>query len=166
VLSVGRDLTNNGTIDFSTNANTAGAGITFTGTTDTTFTLGATSTTDFKQTAGVTVNKGSSNTPVLSFLPGGTISVLGANAVGFLTITNGTFKLDGTGTFSNPLFNAAAYSVPATGAIWLNNPNATVVGLNGSPTVTGRFRMSAGTFNIGTATGNSMQLGTGSTNHR
>src|SRR6185295_2342378 len=36
VLSIGTNLTNNGTIDFSTNGNTAGAGITFTGAADAT----------------------------------------------------------------------------------------------------------------------------------
>ena len=162
VLSVGGDLTNNGTIDFSTNGNTAGAGITFTGATDAAFTLGAGSTTDLKQTAGVTLNKGTNNTPVLTFNPGGTLTVLGANAVGFLTITSGTFKIGGTNTFSNPLFNVAAYSIPAAGGLWMDNPNATVVGLNGSPTVTGRFRMTQGTYNIGTSTGNSMGFAAGS----
>lgn len=161
VLSVGTDLINNGAIDFSTNANTAGAGITFTGATDAAFTLGAASTTDLKQTAGVTLNKGTNNTPVLSFTPGGTFTVLGANAVGFLTITNGTFKVSGSNTFSNPVFNAAAYSIPATGGFWMDNANATVVGLNGSSTVTGMFRMSQGTFNIGTATGNAMGFAAG-----
>jgi Peptidase family C25/Fibronectin type III domain len=162
VLSVGGDLTNNGTIDFSTNANTAAAGIIFTGATDAAFTLGASSTTDLKQTAGVTLNKGTNNTPVLTFTPGGTFTVLGANAVGFLTITTGTFKLSGANAFSNPVFNAAAYSIPAAGGFWMNNANATVVGLNGSPTVTGMFRMSQGTFNIGIATGNSMGFASGS----
>jgi hypothetical protein len=161
VLSVGGNMLNNGTIDFSTNANTAGAGIVFTGAADTFFTLGGASTTDFKQTAGVTLNKGTNNTPVLSFSPGGTMTVLGANAVGFLTITNGTFKMDSAAAFSNPLFNAAAYSIPATGGLWMNNANATVVGLNGSPTLTGRFQMTNGTFNIGTATGNSMGFAAG-----
>lgn len=161
ILSVGTDLTNNGTIDFSTNGNTAGAGITFTGATDASFTLGGGSTTDLKQTAGVVVNKGTNNTPVLSFTPGGTITVLGANAVGFLTVTNGTFRVSGSNTFSNPVFNAAAYSIPATGGFRMDNPNATVVGLNGSPTVAGLFRMSQGTFNIGTGTGNSMGFASG-----
>lgn len=161
VLSVGGDLINNGTIDFSTNGNTAGAGITFTGASDAAFTLGGSSTTDFKQTAGVTMNKGTNNTPVLTFTPGGTITVLGANTAGFLTVTNGTFKLGGTNAFSNPVFNAAAYSIPATGGFWMDNPNATVAGQNGSPTVTGLFRMSQGTFNIGTATGNSMGFAAG-----
>lgn len=162
VLSIGGNLTNNGTIDFSTNGNTAGAGITFTGASDASATLGAGSTTDLKQTAGVTLNKGTNNTPILTFNPGGTLTVLGANAVGFLTITNGTFKMGGTNAFSNPLFNVAAYTIPATGGLWMDNPNATVVGLNGSPTVTGMFRMSQGTYNIGTSSGNSMGFAAGS----
>ena len=161
VLSIGGNLTNNGTIDFSTNANTAAAGIIFTGATDATATFGGASTTDLKQTAGITLNKGTNNTPVLSFNPGGTLTVLGANAVGFLTITNGTFKMDGAGTFSNPLFNVAGYAIPATGGLWMNNANATVVGLNGSPTLPGLFRMTSGTFNIGIATGNSMGFAAG-----
>jgi Carboxypeptidase regulatory-like domain/G8 domain len=161
VLSVGGSLTNNGTLDFSTNGNTAAAGITFTGTGNTSFTLGAASTTDLKQTSGVTLNKGTNNTPILSFNPGGTLTVLGANTAGFLTITNGTFKMDGTGAFSNPLFSVAAYSIPSTGGLWMNNPNATVAGQNGSPTVTGLFRMTLGTFNIGIATGNSMGFAAG-----
>ncbi len=161
VLSVGGDLTNNGTIDYFTNVGLAGAGITFTGTANTTFTLGAGSVTDLKQTAGVTLNKGTNNTPVLSFNPGGTLSVQEANTAGFLTITNGTFKMDGTGVFNNPLFSVAAYAIPAAGGLWMNNPNAAVIGLNGSPTLTGRFQMTSGTFNIGTATGNSMGFAAG-----
>lgn len=161
VLSIGTDLINNGTINFSTNANTAGAGITFTGASDAAFTCGAGSVTDLKQTAGVTINKGSSSTPLLTFTPGGTITVLDASAVGFLTITNGTFKLSGSNTFSNPVFNATGYSIPATGGFWMNNTNATVAGQNGSPTLTGLLRVSLGAFNIGTATGDSMGFASG-----
>jgi hypothetical protein len=155
-------LTNNGVIDFSTNANTAGAGITFTGATDNSFNFGGGSTTDFQQAAGLTINKGTNNTPVLTFNPGGTITVIGANTVGFLTITNGTFKLAGSGAFSNPVFNVAAYSIPSTGGFWMNNANATVVGQNGNATITGLFRMTLGTFNIGTATGNALGFASGS----
>jgi hypothetical protein len=164
VVSIGGNLTNNGTIDFSTNGNTAGASITFTGATDATATFGGASTTDLQDSApaGITLNKGTNNTPVLSFNPGGTITVLGANTAGFLTITNGTFKMDGAGAFSNPLFNVAAYNIPATGGIWMNNANATVVGQNGSPSSSGLFRMTAGTFNIGNSSGNSIGFGAGS----
>ena len=161
VFSLGGDLTNNGSVDFSTNANTAGAGITFTGATDNAFNFGGGSTTDFKQTAGLTLNKGTNNTPILTFSPGGTITVLGANAAGFLTISNGTFKLSGSGAFSNPVFSAAGYSIPSTGGFWMNNANATVVGQTGPATVTGLFRMTLGTFNIGTSTGNALGFAAG-----
>jgi hypothetical protein len=160
VVSINRDLTNNGAIDFSTNGNTAGASITFTGPTNASMTLGGSSTTDVQQASGVTINKGANST--LSFTPGGTFTVLGANSAGFLTITNGTFKLDGTNAFSNPVFSVVAYSIPATGGFWMNNPNAIVLGQNGSATLSGSFRMSQGTYNIGVATGNSLGFASGS----
>jgi hypothetical protein len=162
-LSIGGNLTNNGTLNFSTTAgaggvvaNAAGAQITFTGSADANFNLGAASTTNLRQTTGVTLNKGTSSVPVLTFTPGGTFTVQNANTTGFLSISNGTFKISGSGTFSNPVFNAVAYSIPATGGFWLNNANYTVVGLNGSPTMSGLLRLTAGIFNIGTVAGNVM----------
>ena len=145
-LSVGQDLVNNGTMNFIivTGAFTSSAQITFTGAADAAWTLGGGSTTNLKQTTGVSLNKGTTSTPVLTFTPAGTFTVLGANAVGFLSISNGTFKISGGGTFSNPVFNAVGYSVPATGGIWLNNANYTIVGLAGSPTMSGLLRMTAG----------------------
>ena len=69
---------------------------------------------------------------------------------------NGTFKINGTNTFSNPVFNTAAYIVAAAGGIWLNNANATIVGLTASPTMSGLLRMTSGVFNVGTSAGNAM----------
>jgi len=64
-LSLGGDLTNNGTLDFSTNTNTAAAGITFTGAANNTF-GGSGSTTDI---LSLTINKGTSNANVLELNP-------------------------------------------------------------------------------------------------
>ena len=75
---------------------------------------------------------------MLDFLPGGTITVQGANTAGFLTIRNGTFRISGSDTLSNPVFSVAAYTIPVTGGFWLNNANATVVGQSGSPRTTAR----------------------------
>ena len=160
VLSVGTDLTNNGVLDFYINGN-RNVGITFTGSADASFTLNAGSTTDLRQTTGVILNKGTTRTPVLTFTPGGTFTVEGGNTDGFLSITNGTFKISGTGTFSNPVFNDAAYTIPATGGFWLDNPNYTVAGLNGSPTNNGLLRISQGTFNVGTSSGKAMGAAAG-----
>jgi hypothetical protein len=163
VLTVGTDLTNSGTINFSTNTNLAGAGIIFTGASAAAFTLNGGSTTNLKQTTGVTLNKGVGPTSILTFTPGGTFTVLGANAVGFLAITSGTFKISGSNAFSNPVFSAAGYSIPGPGGFWLNNTNASVVGQNGSPAVSGLLRITLGTLNVGIAIGNSMGLASGAT---
>ncbi|MBL7727625.1 MAG: fibronectin type III domain-containing protein, partial [Dinghuibacter sp.] len=159
-VTIGRSLVNNGILDFSTNANTAGAGLIFNTTLNGVFTLGAGTTTDVRT---VVMNKGAIQTPQMVFTPDGTFTVLGANTSGFLGLgTGGTFEIAGTATFSNPVFSSAAYSIPAACGFRLNNPNATVVGQNGSPTTTGLLRISQGTFNIGTASGNSMGFATGS----
>jgi Carboxypeptidase regulatory-like domain/Fibronectin type III domain/G8 domain len=159
VLSVGTDLTNNGTLDFSTNANTAGAGITFTGAASNTF-GGTGATTDIR---AITINKGTSNANILEVtLSNLTVRSLSVDPTnGFLTLTNGTFKISGTFTLSSRTFTAN-YTIPATAGIWLNNPNYTVTGINGSPTNNGLFRLTQGTYTVGTATGNSMDGGTGS----
>ena len=161
VLSLGGNLTNNGTLDFSTNANTAAAGITFTGATNNTF-GGSGATTDIRT---LTINKGTSNANILELNPTN-FSVQGTTTDGtpmaFLTLTNGTLKVSGTFTLTGRVFTAAAYTIPAAGGFWLNNPNFTVAGQNGSPTEAGLLRITQGTFNIGTSSGNSMGFSTGS----
>ncbi len=87
---------------------------------------------------------------MLDFLPGGTITVQGANTAGFLTIANGTFRVSGSGTLTSPVFAAAAYTIPATGGFWLNDANATVVGQSGNPANNGSLRVTDGTLNVGT----------------
>src|SRR5262249_59763536 len=90
-LSVGGNLTNNGTLDFSTNADTAGAIVTFTGTTNTTFS-GTGATTDIRQ---ITVNKGTTPAAGMVLLPsnftvrGGTTD---RGAGGGVVMRNGTLK--------------------------------------------------------------------------
>lgn len=158
VLSLGGNLTNNGTLDFSTNGNTAGATVTFTGATDATF-GGTGAVTDLR---ALVVNKGTSNTPILELNPTN-LSVQGVSTdvAGFVTLTNDTLKISGSYPVTNRLFGTAAYTIGATTGLWLNNPNLTVAGQNGSPTLAGRLRISQGTLNIGTATGNSMGFSAG-----
>jgi hypothetical protein len=154
-LIVGTDLTNNGTINFSTNGNTAGAELRFNNATNNTF-----SGTGSNVLRLLTVNKGSgnitTNSPVLdvttTFSFGGTTTSFGVNT----TTYNGILKISGSSTWSNALFTTASYSIPATGGLWLNNPNFTMTATNGSPTMSGLLRVTAGTLNVGTAAGNSM----------
>ncbi len=88
-------------------------------------------------------------------------SLLTGATAGFLSITNGTFKIGGSNTFNHPYFNATAYSIPLTGGIWLNNSNATITAHGASPTNNGLLRLTLGTYNIGTSAGNSIGAGAG-----
>jgi hypothetical protein len=84
----------------------------------------------------------------------------GSATTGFIsTHTAGVFKIGGSFSQTNPIYTTVGYTIAGTGGIWLNNPNFIVSGLNGSPTVTGLFKVSTGTYNIGTAAGNSMGSG-------
>ena len=160
VLSVGTDLTNNGTLDFSTNADTAAADITFTGATNNTFT-GTGATTDVRT---ITINKGTSNANILELSPTNfTVRGVNTDVAGFLTLTNGTFKISGTFTTTNRVFPLATYIIPATGGIWLNNPNFTVAGQAGVTTTAnnGLFRVSQGIYNIGVGAADGMGGGPG-----
>ncbi len=165
LLSLGGNLTNNGVLDFSTNGDTAGAEIRFTGSSNSTFS-GTGATTDLRL---LTVNKGagaitsSSSTLEINLSNMSVRGLSTGGAVGFLNtaVFNGIVKFSGTNTFDNTVFQTTGYSIPSTAGFWLNNPNFTVNGLNGSPTMNGLLRITSGTFNVGTATGNSMGGGAG-----
>ncbi|WP_386066036.1 beta strand repeat-containing protein [Tahibacter sp. UC22_41] len=158
LLTVGADLTNNGILDFSTNTNTAGAGITFAGRENNTF-GGNGTTTDVRT---LTLNKSANPTSVLEVNPANfTVQGVATDVAGFVTLTNGMLKLSGSFPLTNRMFTTAGYSIGATAGFWLNNPNATVAAQNGSPTVSGRLRISQGVYNIGTASGNSMGFSAG-----
>ena len=102
----------------------------------------------------------------LNVLTASKFGVLSASAIsgataGFLVLTNGTFEVAGSNVFSNPFFNTTAYSIPATGGFRLNNANAIVTALGGSPSNLGLLRITAGTYTIGTSAGNAMTGSTG-----
>ena len=157
-LTVGGNLTNNGTLDLSPTNTATGTGLIFTNPTSNTFS-GTGATTDILT---ITVNKGTSSANVLE-LNTTNFSVQGVatDVAGFLTLTNGTFKLSGTFTVTNRVFTVAAYTIGATTGFWLNNPNFTVAGQNGSPTNNGLSRLTQGIYSIGTAIGNSLGAGAG-----
>jgi uncharacterized repeat protein (TIGR01451 family) len=160
VLSIPGNLTNNGTLDFSTNADTAGANITFTSTANATF-GGTGATTDVRT---ITVNKGTSNAAVLELNPTN-FSVRGVTTDtvvgGWLVMTNGTIKISGTFSGSSRVFATAGYTIPATFGFWLNNPNYTVAAQAANAVNNGLLRLSAGTFSTGTLASHSVRAGTG-----
>ena len=167
-LVVGGSIINNGILDFSaaagaggTTANASGAGITFTGTSNATFDFSSATLTNLRQTGGVVLNKGTSASSVLSFIPGGTFQVVSANAVGFLTIANGTFSIIGSTAFNNPVFSAASYTIPTTGGFWLGNANATVTAMDGTATNLGDLKITSGTFLVGNSAEHALKSGSG-----
>lgn len=160
-LVIGGNLVNNGTLDLSTNTNTAGVILTFNGSNTATFT--GTGTSDLFSLA---INKASRAIIVEINVSNFTVRGLATLATGALLTTNtgtGTLKISGTNTFDGSLWDVNGYAIGTNFGLWLNNPNFTVNGLGGSATVQGLFRISAGTYNIGTGTGNSLGFNTGST---
>ena len=158
-LSLGGNLVNDGQLDFSTNGDTAGAGITFTGANAASF-GGTGSTTDVR---AITVNKGAIAN-VLTLAPASfTVRGVDTDAAGFLTLTSGTLRIGGTFTATNRVFTTATYTIPAAGGLWLDNPNFTVAA-TASGTATnnnGLLRISQGTYNIGITGAHGMGGGTG-----
>jgi hypothetical protein len=148
VLSVAGNVTNNGTLDLSTNGNTAAARLTFTGATNTTF--GGTGAITNIRT--ITVNKGTSSASIVEVNPTNfTVQGVNTDVAGFLTLTNGTFKISGTFTMTNRVFTTAIYTIGGTAGIWLNNPNFTVAGTATGTTsgCNGLFRLTQGIYTIG-----------------
>ena len=108
-ITVGGNLTNNGILDLSTNSNQAGAGLVFTNASNNTFGGGGSQT----NIRTITVNKGTTNASTID-LTVSNFTVQGSStdtpASGYLTLTNGTFKISGTFSGNHRTFPAAAYA--------------------------------------------------------
>jgi hypothetical protein len=147
VLFLGGNLTNNGTLDFSTNSNTAGAAIAFTGANNSTF-GGTGGTTNIRQ---LTIDKASS-TSIVELEPTN-FTVRGSttdNVVGgFLLMSKGIFKISGSFTYTGRVFPLTV-AIPASFGVWLNNPNFTIAGQGGNAVINGMLRITSGTWNFGT----------------
>jgi hypothetical protein len=162
ILSLAGNLTNNGILDFSTATNLAGAGITFTGANNQ-LVSGTGATTDL---FSISMSKSSQSNIVEFNLSNFSVRGLSTAATGALLTSaagTGTIKFSGTNTFSGSLWSATGYTISSTSGFWLNNPNFTVTGQASSPTFSGLFRLTSGTYNVGTSAGNSIG-GAGTTN--
>lgn len=159
VLYVGGDLTNNGTLDISTNNGQAGATIEFNRGGDVVFSGSGTVNDVFliriNKTAGSIVDLASTNFTVAG-------STTDSASSAYLIIISGTFKISGTFSGSHRTFPSNVYEIPADGGIWLNNPNYTITGREGIATIFGDLRISAGTYNIGLGVDQSLRLREGS----
>ncbi len=82
---------------------------------------------------------------------------------GFLTLTDGIFKVSGSFALSNTFFSTAAYTINSDEGIWINNPNVTVSAQGGDLNLSGLLRISQGTYNLGNAADLGLIYATGST---
>jgi hypothetical protein len=162
VLTVGGNLTNNGTLDFSTNNGLAAAMLVFTGASNTTF-GGSGPVTDI---SWITLEKGATRANILE-LSVANFSVRGSTTdtpdSGFLFLNHGTFKISGTFTLSNRTFFTTPYEIADTAGLWLNNPNYTIVARpQTAVSVYGDLRVTQGTYNVGTEMDDSLLFESGS----
>lgn len=147
---------NDGSFNFFVSATQVGS-IVFTGTDLQALTCGASSITNL---GNVEVNKPSIESMV-EIVTAGSFTIKSGETTGFLTHTSGILKLSGNVAITSSIYKTASYNIPATGGLWINNPNFVVAPLTGSPTNKGLFRLTAGTYNVGTAAGNSMGASAG-----
>ena len=153
-LTVGGNLVNNGVLDLSTN--TAGVILTFNGTLPSNFT-GTGSVNDLYS---LSLSKSSISVLVEVNLTNFSVRGLSTLSTGALLngTDTGTLKFSGTNTFDGTLWNTGNYPIGVGYGFWLNNPNFTVNAMNTVSNMQGLFRVSAGTYNIGTVEGNSLNL--------
>ena len=157
-LVIGGDMTNGGTF---TGAATATRLIDVTFNKNGSATVSGSGSTLFNY---IVVNLGTSRDNVLHLQPDN----LSAFNTYFVNrdsgILNGTLRIGGSYSAAMRVFGPATggVTIPATGGFWLDNPNFTVTGMDGTYRVSGLLRVSAGTLNVGTAAGNSVGYYTGS----
>ncbi|MBP7262083.1 MAG: T9SS type A sorting domain-containing protein [Bacteroidia bacterium] len=152
-LNVGGNLINNGDFDLNFDANSR-CNITFNGSSNQTIS-GTGGTNDFNL---ITVNNtGAANNNI--------VEVTSTNftvPAGFLTLTDGIFKVSGAFTLTNTFFNTTNYTIPAGTGLWLNNGSVTVSAQANSITMNGLIRVTAGKYNVGTLTNHDLNYGNNS----
>jgi len=163
VLTLGGDLTNDGTLDLSTNNNLAAASLVFKGNSSNTF-GGSGPVNDI---AWISVDKGNSSTNILE-LSTANFTVQGSDTntsgLGFLFLNHGTFKISGSFPLTSPTFYNAPYGIATGAGFWLNNPTYTVTARHQAMVeVYGILRITAGTYNVGTDLDDSLVYFQGST---
>ncbi len=120
-LSIGGNLTNNGTFDMSdgTGASVLRARVTFTSTINATIS-GTGATTDFNV---LRVNKGTSQTPILD-VTASALTLSGPTTTDkSLVLDNGTFRLSAGHTITLST-GSPNYILPGTARLWVNHPSA------------------------------------------
>ena len=161
-LSIAGNISNAGTFDMSRGGSTLVCTVTFNRNGNQTIS-GSGTTTRFSY---VGLNMGTSNSNILEISSSNfqaCANFLHSSAGSANQLQNGTIKFSGTYTFTNTLFQQGTYyNIVATAGIWLNNPNVTTTAIDDSYDLKGLLRITLGSFNVGTQSGNSIKYFTGS----
>ncbi|HNS30009.1 MAG TPA: BNR-repeat neuraminidase N-terminal domain-containing protein, partial [Tenuifilaceae bacterium] len=144
-LIITGDLNNLGNLDFYASSSIYGR-ITFTGTNSQT--LDAVGTTNI---GDMTVNKGASYNHMVEIIANGAFTIKGGSTDSFLTLSNGTIKISGSASVQTVMFPSGGYVVSPSSGIWLNNPNFTVLGHTSGTAIEGLFKLTSGTFTVGSS---------------
>jgi hypothetical protein len=142
-ITLSGNLINNGTLNLGPNASSA-AGITLNKPSGTQTISGAGATTNFYT---INVNVGTTSSDILEV----TSSNFSSLSAGFLTLTNGTFKVS-TGATITPF--SGSRTIPPSAGLWINNSSAVVSTIGGDLSVVGILHVTAGMLNIGNAADN------------
>ena len=143
-LSLQGGITNDGTINLN---NTQQVNLTFTGSNNVNFGGTGSGGTTLNL---LTVNKGSSQTPVVDFSVGGTVTTATS---GWLTLINGTFHWNNAST-STISTAGASYTIPSTTKLKVSLGTVNVLTANNAAAdllLTGTMEVSGGSVNIGSA---------------
>lgn len=144
-LTVQGHIYNEGTLDFSSNSNLAGAQILFEGPSQSSLS-GNGLTTDIRK---LVINKPSSGAEIKP----GNLTVLGfsSNAPGFISLVSGLLHLSGSFTLNSSFWVDGGYFIPSESEVWLANPNASISAISDSLICNGTLRVSGGTLTVGTS---------------
>lgn len=154
-LNVVGHLLNDGTLDFCTSSNLAGAAIRFNGYSPSSLS-GNGSVTDLRT---LVIDKGNSSAFAVDISPSNlTIRGVSSGASGFVNLLNGTLHIAGNFTLGTALWASAPFQIPPTAAIWIDNPNFSTSSVNNSVICNGILKVSQGTLSVGTAINHSIRL--------
>lgn len=137
ILNFSGNISNSGTFNMATDAGSL-CNVTFNKNGNQTVS-GSGATTTFNN---ITVNMGSTQSNTLEIS-----SSAFTAATNFLTLTNGTFKYSSASTITPYSGNA---TIPLTSMLWINNASTTV-NVQGTISLYGGLKLSAGTLNVGNA---------------
>ncbi|MGC4022989.1 MAG: hypothetical protein QM734_14120 [Cyclobacteriaceae bacterium] len=147
-LTVSGGITNTNVLNFN---NTGTVAITYTGTTNSSVSFTGTSGTAVTTLYTLNLNKGTSQAPLLTFDIAGTVN---ATTSGWLTLTNGTFYFNNSGTYTLVSTSGSSFTIPTTAKLKVGAGTVNIVTGNNTASdlfLNGALEVAGGTVNVGSS---------------